>query len=57
MQAMIFEEAADLGTSRSYMATAIKRLDDRDTNQRGGAQQTPNIRPNGRGIKSIRTFR
>jgi hypothetical protein len=58
MYCILYEEAGDPGNSAIYMSKAIKRLDAREgNNQRGGAQPIPNIRPNGRGIRGIRTFR
>ncbi len=58
MYCILYEEAGDPGNSAIYMSKAIKRLDSREGNsQRGGAQPIPNIRPNGRGIRGIRTFR
>jgi len=57
MLAIIFEEAHDLAASREYMQTCYARLNDREKTRRGNAQATPNIRPQGRGVRTIRSFR
>lgn len=58
MREVIHEEASDYGNASVVKNKAVKRLDEREANsQRGGAQPIPNIRPSGRGIRSIRTFR
>lgn len=57
MLALLMEEAHDLDSSRGYMATCYARLNDRQKTRRGNAQQTPNVRPQGKGVRGIRTFR
>lgn len=57
MLGIIYEEASDLGTARSYISDALRGLDNKEQNQRGNAKQTVNISPRGRGISKIRSFR
>lgn len=57
MLGIIFENAHDLGSSRGYMGLAYARLTDREKTRRGNAQQVPNVRPSGRGVSRIRSFR
>jgi len=57
MLAILFEEAHDLTSSRDYMATCYARLNDREKTRRGNAQAVPNLRPQGRGVRNIRSFR
>lgn len=57
MLAIIYEESGNLDSSRDFMATAYARLNDKEKRYRGNAQAAPNIRPQGRGVRSIRSFR
>ena len=57
MFGILYEEASDLGNARSYIADALRGLDNKEQNQRGNARQSVNIRPNGVGISRIRSFR
>lgn len=57
MMGIIYEEASDLATARSYISDALRGLDNKEQNQRGNAHQTLNISPRGRGISKIRSFR
>lgn len=57
MLAIIYEESGNLDSSREFMATCYARLNDREKTRRGNAQAAPNIRPQGRGVRSIRSFR
>lgn len=57
MQAIIFENEHDLSASKAYMGTAYARLNEREKTRRGNAQQVPNVRPHGRGVSRIRSFR
>lgn len=57
MYGIIFEEAADNSKARSYIADALKILDNHEQAARGGAQREVKIRPNGSGIRPIRNIR
>jgi hypothetical protein len=58
MFSVMWGERGDSGNASIYRNKAVKRLEEREgNNQRGGAAPIPNIRPNGRGIRGIRTFR
>jgi hypothetical protein len=57
MRGIIFEEASDITTSSRYFATALRGLDSKERANRGGARQQFNLRPNGCGIRRIRSFR
>lgn len=57
MLGVIYEESNDIPTSGLYFATALRSLDNKEKTQRGGSRQQFNIRPNGPGIRGIRTFR
>jgi len=57
MFGILYEEASDLGNARSYISDALKVLDNKEQNQRGQAKNTVNIRPRGRGVSRIRSFR
>lgn len=57
MLGIMFEEAHDLGQSSHHFAVALKTLDNKERTQRGSARQTLNFRPNGVGVRSIRSFR
>lgn len=54
---IIFEEAHDLAESGSYFNRAVTVLDDLEQNQRGNARPQMTMKPVGRGIRGIRTFR
>ena len=57
MLAIIYEEANDMPQSGQYFATALRNLDAKEKTHRGGAQQQFNLRPNGPGIRGIKSFR
>ena len=57
MQGTLYADSSDINTSRSYFATALKKLDDYERGLRGGAKQIMSIRPNGPGIRRIRQHR
>lgn len=57
MLSLLFEESADIQTASAFLARANNRLGSREKHQRGGARAVPNIRPNGPGVRGIRTFR
>ena len=57
MLGIIFEEAADLGNARSYIADALRGLDNKEQNQRGNARQQVNVRARGVGVSRIRSYR
>ena len=57
MFGIIFEESNDLGNSRQYVSTAMKRLDDLEKTQRGSSRQMVNTRANGVGQRRIRSYR
>jgi hypothetical protein len=57
MRGIIFEEATDVSLARSYIADALKVLDNHEQAARGNAQRRVMIRPNGSGISRIRNFR
>lgn len=57
MYGIIFEEAADNSKARSYIADALKVLDNHEQTKRGNAQRRVMIRPHGSGVRQIRNFR
>jgi hypothetical protein len=57
MFGIIYEEAADLGNARSYIADALRGLDNKEQNQRGNARQQVNVRARGVGVSRIRSYR
>lgn len=57
MFGIIFEEANDLGQARSYIADALRSLDNKEQSQRGNAARTVNFRPSGPGVRGIRNVR
>jgi len=57
MLSILMEESSDLQLSSQYMATALKALDNKEQATRGGARQQINLRPNGPGVRGIRSFR
>lgn len=57
MLSILMEEAHDNGAARDYLASAYARLNDREKTRRGNAQATPTIRPQGRGVHNIKSFR
>ena len=57
MLGIILEEALDLGNARSFMADALKSLDNKEQNQRGNARQQVNIRARGVGVSRVRSWR
>lgn len=57
MLGIIFEEANDLGNARSYVADALRSLDNKEQSQRGNAQRSISFRPNGSGVRGIRNLR
>lgn len=57
MLGILMEEAHDHGGARSYISDALKSLDNKEQSQRGNAVRTINSRPNGLGVRGIRSFR
>lgn len=57
MLGILMEEAHDHGGARSYIADALRSLDNKEQSQRGNASRSINFRPNGPGIRGIRSFR
>ena len=57
MFGIIFEEANDLGQARSYIADALRSLDNKEQAQRGNATRSVNFRPSGLGVRGIRNVR
>lgn len=57
MLGIILEEALDVGNARSFMADALKSLDNKEQNQRGNARQQVNIRARGVGVSRVRSWR
>lgn len=57
MFGIIFEEANDLGQARSYIADALRSLDNKEQSQRGNAARSVNFRPSGMGVRGIRNVR
>lgn len=57
MLAITMEENATLDASSKYMSIALKILEDSEQAVRGGARQQLNVRPNGPGVRRIRSFR
>lgn len=57
MLAIVFEEQNDPGSARSYMADALRVLDNHEKAARGHAKQVPNVRQGGAGLSPIRNFR
>lgn len=55
--AISLEEQYDAAGSAKYMSLSYRRLEDRDKARRGNAVQVPALRPSGRGMRPIRTFR
>ena len=51
------EEAHDHGGARSFIADALRSLDNKEQSQRGNAQRTINSRPLGRNVRRIRNWR
>lgn len=57
MLGILMEEAYDHGGARSFMADALRSLDNKEQSQRGNATRSINFRPNGPGVRGIRNFR
>lgn len=57
MYGIIFEEAADNSKARSYIADALKILDNQEQSVRGGAKREIKVRPHGAGVRPIRNIR
>lgn len=57
MFGVLYEEANDLGTSAHYVATALRNLDNRGQNRRGGARTRVSISPYGPGVSKIKNYR
>jgi hypothetical protein len=57
MFGIVFEEANDLSAARSYIADALRSLDNKEQSQRGNATRSLSLRPNGPGIRGIRNMR
>lgn len=57
MFGIIFEEAKDLASARSYIADALRGLDNKEQAQRGNAQRSISFRPNGPSVRRIRNLR
>lgn len=55
--AIIYEEANSLPESQNYFAMAAATLDNLEQNQRGNARAQINMKPVGRGIRGIPSFR
>lgn len=54
---VIYEENHDLSASAGYFQRAMEVLDSQEQNQRGNARQQVNVRPAGRGVRGVRSFR
>lgn len=57
MLGIIMEEASNIEESSKYFSAALRGLENKEKTQRGGSRQTFNIRPNGPGIRGIRSLR
>lgn len=57
MLGILFEEAHDMGASAHYVATALKNLDNRGQNRRGGARTRVSVSPYGANVSKIRNYR
>lgn len=57
MLGILMEEAHDHGGASSFIADALRSLDNKEQSQRGNAQRTINSRPMGRNVRRIRGWR
>lgn len=57
MLGILMEEAHDHGGARSYIADALRGLDNKEQSQRGNAQRTIQSRPMGRNVRGLRGWR
>lgn len=57
MLGITMEEAHDHGGARSFIADALRSLDNKEQTQRGNATRTINSRPMGMGIRRVRGWR
>lgn len=57
MLGILMEEALDHGNARSYIADALRSLDNKEQAQRGNATRTMTHKPVGRGVRPVRGYR
>lgn len=57
MLGILMEEAMDHGNARSYIADALRSLDNKEQSQRGNATRTMTHKPMGRGVRPVSGYR